>query len=107
MRNIQHETLRITFDIFYQSQHTPSPYTVQILFSISVGFLTFVEILKHSMPKMLLFFSSIFNIMMSTQKFASSGKVFFKSQLSQNNLTKFFRIKLKITKCYRAINGKN
>ena len=45
--------------------------------------------------------------MMSTQKFASSGKVFFKSQLSQNNLTKFFRIKLKITKCYRAINGKN
>ena len=38
------------------------------LFCISVAFLTFLEIIKHDIKKILLF-SSIFNVKIATQKF--------------------------------------
>ena len=59
---------------------------------------TFLEIIKHNMPKIL--FSFIFNIKMATQKFINFD-FFFKCtltwQLSQYNLTKLFWMKLKTT----------
>ena len=50
-RNLQHETLQTTFDMFSQSQH--------LLHRLHKSFLhfgcvfTFLEIIKHNMPKML------------------------------------------------------
>ena len=64
---------------------------------------TFLEIIKHNMPKMLLF-SSIFNVKMATQKFTNFDKFFFLMYADMTavtyNLTKLFRMKLKTTKCY-------
>ena len=100
-RNLQHETLETTFDMFDQSQHR-----LHILHKSFLCFsciFTFLEIIKRNMPKMLLF-SSIFNIKIVTQKFTNFDKFFCKCmliwQLSQYNSTKLFRIKLKTTKCY-------
>ena len=42
---------------------------------------TFLEIIKHNMLKMLLFFPPIFNIKMATQKFTNFNKSFFKCML--------------------------
>ena len=85
-----------------------SPYTAQIFFFflyISVEFLTFLEVMKHSMPKNVAFFPSIFNIKMATQKFANFDKFFFFKavltwQPSPCNLTKLFQMKVKTTKLY-------
>ena len=66
-RNLQHETSQTTCDMFDQSQ--------QFLHKLHKAFLcfscvfSFLELIKHNMPKMLLFF--IFNIKMATQKFSN------------------------------------
>ena len=86
------------------SHSTFSTHCTNLFFYFSCIF-TFLEVIKHNMPKMLLIclFSSNFNIKMVTQKFTSFDK-FFKCiliwQLSQCDLTKLLQMKLKTTKCY-------
>ena len=98
-RNPQQKTLQTTFDTFNHS--TFSIHSTNLFLHFSC-FFTFLEIIKHNMPKMC--FSSIFNIKMATQKFTNFDKFFFKCmllwQLSQYNLTKLFWMKLKTTKHY-------
>ena len=53
-----------------------SNYAARILYCISVVFFTFLEIIKHTMPKILIF-SSIFYIRMTIQKFTNFDKFFF------------------------------
>ena len=86
-----------------QSVRTLSPYTAQIFLCVCVSVVfTFLEIIKHNMPKCCVFLS-IFTIKMATQKLTNLD-VFFKCmliwQLSQYNLTKLFHMKLKTTKHY-------
>ena len=80
VRNLQHETSQTTSDIFNQSQHLL--HTLHNSFFAFQLHFTFLEIIKHNMPKMLLF-SSIFNIKMATQKFTNFGKFLKKCILMQ------------------------
>ena len=69
-----------------------------------LNFFTFLKIIKHKVPKMLLF-SSIFNIKMTIQKFTSFDAFFKKNftliwLLLKYNLTKLFPVELKTTECY-------
>ena len=48
-RNLQHETLQTTFDTFDQSQHL-----LHMLHKYVFCVSTFLEIIKHNMPKMVL-----------------------------------------------------
>ena len=102
-RNLQHKTLQTTFDTFSQSLHLLHILHKSFVCLFSSCIFAFFEIIKHNMPKMLLF-SSIFSIKMTTQKFINFGNFFKKRlliwQLSQYNLTKLFWMKLKVTKCY-------
>ena len=102
-RNPQHENLQTTFDMFGQSQQL-----LQTLYKSFFVFLhfswvfTFLEIIKHIMPKCCLF-SSICNIKMAMQKFTNFDKSFkckLTWQLSQCNLTTVFQMKLKTIKHY-------
>ena len=52
-RNLQHETSQTTFDTFDQSQHLFHILHKSLCFSC---IFTFLEIIKHNMAKMLLFF---------------------------------------------------
>ena len=62
MRNLQHETSN-TFDTFDQSWHLPHTLHKSFFFFCIFNFL---EIMKHNMPKCLIF-SSIFNIKMNVK----------------------------------------
>ena len=61
------------------SHSTFSTHCTNLFLRFSCVF-TFLEIIKHNMPKML-FFSSIFNIKMATEKFTNFDKSFFKCTL--------------------------
>ena len=93
------ETLQTTFDMLDHASHSTFSIHCTNLFLCFSWVFTFVEIVKHNMPKMCI--SSIFNIKMATQKFTNFD-VFLKCvliwQLSQYNLTKLFQMKLKTTK---------
>lgn len=91
VRNAQHESWQITFDIFYQLLYL-SHMLYKSCFSC---ILTFLEMTKHKHWKC--FFSSIFNTKMSTQTF-TNFHVFFKCMMIWQHLTKLFWMKLKITK---------
>ena len=81
---VAHSTRRGTFNHTWHFIHTP--HKSFLCFSC---IFTFLEIIKHNMPKILLF-SSTFNSKMATQKFTNFDKFFFKCtliwQLSQYNL---------------------
>ena len=101
VRNLQHKTFKTTFDMFNQSQDLLCTLTNPV-FHCSCVF-TIVEIIKHDMLNMLLF-SSIFNIKMATQKFTSFDVLLkMRADMTQSrySLTKLFRMKLNIAKCFR------
>ena len=100
-RNLQHDTSQTTFDTFDESQNL-----LHTLHHLFLGFscvFTFLEIIKHTMSKLLLFFFHQY-YKMATQKFTNFDKFFKKYtliwQLSQYNLTKLFQMILKTTKRY-------
>ena len=105
VRNLQHETLQTTFDMFVQSQHILYKLYkyLSVLFLCFSCFFTFLEtlIIKQNMLKILLF-SSIFSIQMAHKN--PPILIFFKCtliwQLLQFNLIKLFQMKLKTTKLY-------
>ena len=79
-RNLQHKTSQTTFDIFNQSQHLLHTLHKSFLCVCFSWVFTFLEIIKHNIPKMLLF-SSILNIKMASQKFTNFDKSFLKCTL--------------------------
>ena len=94
VRNLQLKTLQTAFHTFHQSQHLPTHCT-HLFLHFSCVF-TFLEIIKHMMPRMLLFF--IFNIKIAIQKFTNFD-VFLKacwcdSSHNNFNLIKLFQKKL-------------
>ena len=70
--NCQHKTSQTTFDTFVQSQH--HLHTLNSLFFPFSCILTFLEIIKHSMPECC-FLPSIISVKMTTQKFTNFGKL--------------------------------
>ena len=67
MRNLQHETSQNTFEMPNQSQHLLHT-LYKCVFCVCFSYiLTFLEIIRHNTPKMLLS-SSIFKIKMVTQE---------------------------------------
>ena len=93
-RNLQHETLQTTVDLFDQPQHLLHTLHNSFLLHFSCVFI-FIGIIKHNIWKCWIF-SSIFNIKMATQKFTNFDEFFFYAQiwqLSQCNLTKLFWMK--------------
>ena len=71
-KNLQHKTVNHFWHIWSVTER--SSYTAWIFFALSVV-LTFLEIIKHNISKLLLF-SHIFNIKMATQKFTNFDKLF-------------------------------
>ena len=72
-RNLYHETGQTTFGTSDQSQDLfyilyKSFFVLQLRF--------YLEIIKHIILKMWLFFPSVFNIKMASEKFSSFGKLF-------------------------------
>ena len=100
-RNLPHKISQTSFNTFDQWQYLLCTLHKSFFFCFSVAFLPFL--IKHNMPKCC-FFSSLFNIKMSTQKFTNFdfflNRCTVRWQLSQYNLTKLCWMKLKTPECY-------
>ena len=75
-RNLLHETSQTTFDMFDQSQHLLHTLHKSFFFLHFSCVFTFLEIIKHNMPKMLLFSNILHFGKMATQKFTNFDEFF-------------------------------
>ena len=100
LRNLQHETSQSTFDTFNQSQHL-----LHTLHKSSLAFqlhFTLLEIIKHNMPKMLLFSFHLqyLNGYTKVHQFWCFFLMHADMTAVIYYLTKLFWMKLRTTKCY-------
>ena len=93
VRNAQHESWQITFDIFYQLL-----YLSHMLYKSCFSCIfTFLEMTKHKHWKCFFLPSSILKCL---HKHSPISMFFFKCMMIWQHLTKLFWMKLKITKHY-------